>query len=162
MAQRARRKSKSGQDRVGKIEADYKSAIEAIDVIVERAAREELNSEAAQIRFLSYWWSKTYLRPLKDPLLQSYTLEELYYEYKEHTEREKAAKERTEQEADNIDKAKEDEALAWAEAEEKKEQVQGDGIWSPTPEDKAWMDDQIKQGKEAFGDDFGEDISEDF
>lgn len=138
--------------------------MEAIDVIVERAAREELDSEAAQIRFLSFWWSKTYARPLKDPILQSYTLEELYYEYKEHSEREKAAKERTEQEADNIDKAKEDDALAWAEAEEKKEaeSAKNGDRWSPTPEDEAWMQDQIKQGKEAFGDDFGEDINEDF
>lgn len=94
----------------------------------------------------------------------SYTLEELYYEYKEHSEREKAAKERTEQEADNIEKVKEDEALAWAEAEEKREaqQQNKDAEWIPTPEDKAWMEDQIKQGKEAFGDDFGEDINEDF
>lgn len=135
---------------------------------MERAAREELNSEAAQIRFLSYWWSKTYSRPLKDPLLQSYTLEELYYEYKEHSEREKAAKERVEQEADNIDKAKEDEALAWAEAEEKREaeSLKSDPDikpeWSPTPEDKAWMENQIKQGKELYGEDFGEDINEDF
>lgn len=143
------------------------SALEAIDILVERAAREELNSETAQIRFLSYWWSKTYSRPLKDPLLQTYTLEELYYEYKEHSEREKAAKERVEQEADNIDKAKEDEALAWAEAEEKREAENmkasaGEPGWSPTPEDRAWMEDQIKQGKEMFGDDFGDDISEDF
>lgn len=105
---------------------------------------------------------------MKDPLLQSYTLEELYYEYKEHFEREKAAKERVEQEADNIDKAKEDEALAWAEAEEKREaeNLKSGGSngseWSPTPEDKAWMEDQIKQGREMFGEDFGEDINEDF
>jgi hypothetical protein len=101
-------------------------------------------------------------------LLQSYTLEELYYEYKEHSEREKAAKERVEQEADNIDKAKEDEALAWAEAEEKREaeSLKSDPDikpeWSPTPEDKAWMENQIKQGKELYGEDFGEDINEDF
>lgn len=27
------------------------------------------------------WWSRTYNRPLKDPLLLSYTFEELLYEY---------------------------------------------------------------------------------
>lgn len=27
------------------------------------------------------WWSKTYKRPLKDPILLSYTFEELLYEY---------------------------------------------------------------------------------
>lgn len=142
------------------------SALEAIDAIVERAAREPLDNEAAQLRFLSFWWSKTYSRPFKDPLLKEYTLEELYYEYREHIEREKASKERTEQEADNIEKAKEDEALAWAEAEEKREAEsslkQGQVDWIPTEQDKAWMEEQLRQGKELYGEDFGEDISEDF
>ncbi len=142
------------------------SALEAIDAIVEKAARESLDNEAAQLRFLSFWWSKTYSRPLKDPLLQEYTLEELYYEYREHIEREKASKERTEQEADNIEKAKEDEALAWAEAEEKKEaedaSKENRPEWLPTEQDKTWMEEQLKQGKELYGEEFGEDISEDF
>lgn len=128
-------------------------------------AREDLNSEAAQIRFLSLWWSKTYSRPLKDPILQSYALEELYYEYREHIEREKAAKEKIEQEADNIEKAKEDEALAWAAAEEKKEAEiakSQSAQWQPNEQDKVWMEEQLKQAKEMYGEDFGEDISEDF
>lgn len=139
------------------------SAIEAVDAIVERAAREKLDNEAAQLRFLSFWWCKTYSRPLKDPLLAQYTLEELYYEYKEHSEREIAAKERVEKEADNIDKAKEDEALAWAEAEEKKEtENASQPKWEASEQDKAWMEKQLSQGKELYGEDFGEDISEDF
>jgi len=125
-----------------------------------------LDSEAAQLRFLSFWWSKTYSRPLKDPLLKEYTLEELYYEFRQFYEREKATKERVEQEADNIEKAKEDDALAWAEAEEKKEaQQSGDQTlpqWQPNEQDRAWMDEQLKQGKELYGEDFGEDIDEDF
>lgn len=128
-------------------------------------AREELDNEAAQLRFLSFWWSRAYSRPLKDPLLAEYTLEELYYEYKQYSEREAAAKEKVEQEADNIDKAKEDEALAWAEAEEKKEAQNpnpSDLEWKPTEQDKAWMEQQMRQGKELYGEEFGEDISEDF
>lgn len=125
-----------------------------------------MDSEAAQLRFLSFWWSKTYSRPLKDPLLKEYTLEELYYEFRQFYEREKATKERVEQEADNIEKAKEDDALAWAEAEEKKEaQQSGDQTlpqWQPNEQDRAWMDEQLKQGKELYGEDFGEDIDEDF
>lgn len=97
-------------------------------------------------------------------MLQQYTLEELYYEYKDRTEREKAAKERIEQEADNIDKVKEDEALAWAEAEERKERetTKSTPDWQPNEQDKAWMEEQLRQGKELYGEDFGEDISEDF
>lgn len=130
-----------------------------------KVAREELDNEAAQLRFLSFWWSRTYSRPLKDPLLAEYTLEELYYEYRQHSEREAAAKEKVEQEADNIDKAKEDEALAWAEAEEKKEALAANGSdleWQPTEQDKAWMEEQVRQGKALHGEEFGEDISEDF
>lgn len=98
-------------------------------------------------------------------MLAEYTLEELYYEYRQHSEREAAAKEKVEQEADNIDKAKEDEALAWAEAEEKKEALaasESDPEWKPTEQDKAWMEEQMRQGKELYGEEFGEDISEDF
>jgi hypothetical protein len=32
-------------------------------------------------RFLQFWWSRKFNRPLKDPLLLSYTLEELAYEW---------------------------------------------------------------------------------
>jgi len=35
-------------------------------------------------RFLQFWWCRTYNRPFKDPLLQSYTLDELTYEYLRH------------------------------------------------------------------------------
>lgn len=142
------------------------SALNCIDLIVEQVSRESLDNEAAQLRFLQFWWSKTYSRPLKDPLLKEYTLEELYYEFKQYSEREKASKERVEQEADNIDKEKIDEALAWAEAEEKKEleanKDKSNSDWKPTEEDKKWMEDQLQQAKEIYGENFGEDISEDF
>lgn len=32
-------------------------------------------------RFLKWWWCRTFTRPLKDPLLQQYTLNELCYEF---------------------------------------------------------------------------------
>lgn len=144
------------------------SAIECIDSIVERICREPLDNEAAQLRFLQFWWSKTYSRPLKDPLLSLYTLEELYYEFKQSSEREKASKEKVEQEADNIEKEKMDDALAWAEAEEKKELEAGlksndsKPDWQPSEEDRKWMQDQMQKAKEVYGEDFGEDIIEDF
>jgi hypothetical protein len=36
-------------------------------------------------RFLEFWWSRKFNRPLKDPLLQTYTLEELAYEWLRNT-----------------------------------------------------------------------------
>lgn len=128
-------------------------------------AREPLDNEAAQLRYLMSWWSKTYSRPLKDPLLKEYTLEELYYEYRDRIEREEAAEEAAEKKTDNIEQEKIDEALAWAEAEEKMEQTQPDSNgarWMPSEEDKLWMDRELDRAKEEFGEDFGEDINEEF
>lgn len=35
-------------------------------------------------RFLEFWWCRTYNRPLKDPVLAQYSLDELTYEYLRH------------------------------------------------------------------------------
>jgi hypothetical protein len=35
-------------------------------------------------RYLEFWWCKTYNRPLKDPVLLSYTIDELCYEFLRH------------------------------------------------------------------------------
>jgi ABC-type multidrug transport system ATPase subunit len=32
-------------------------------------------------RFLKWWWCQKFNKPMKDPLLESYTLDELLYEY---------------------------------------------------------------------------------
>lgn len=116
------------------------------------------------------WWSRTYDRPLKDPLLLSYTLEELLYEFYDRIERQKAQEERINSEDDKIEEAKEKEALDWAEQEEKREleeELRAKGskqASDPTkdPENIAWMEEQLNKGKQLFGEDFGEDIVEDF
>jgi hypothetical protein len=119
--------------------------------------------------FLKSWWSTTYNRPLKDPLLESYTLEELLYEFYDRMERQKAMEERTTKEADKMEEAKEKEVLDWAEAEEKKELEEMQRMAAkpkvdPTkdPENIKWMQEQLQQGKEEQGESFGEDIEEDF
>jgi hypothetical protein len=33
------------------------------------------------IKYLRFWWSRHYNRPLKDPLLEEYSLYELFYEF---------------------------------------------------------------------------------
>ena len=38
----------------------------------------------ALLRFLRWWWCSTYNRPFKDPLLMSYTADELTYEFLRH------------------------------------------------------------------------------
>jgi hypothetical protein len=136
--------------------ADGESAFSLIDKIVENVAREQLNNEESQLRWLQSWWSKTYSRPLKDPLLADYTIEELYYEYRLTVERVKASEEKAEEEGDKMEQAKVDDALAWAEAEEAKESASVSGA------DKEWMEKQLQEAKQLYGEDFGESISEEF
>lgn len=120
--------------------------------------------------FLKSWWSNTYNRPLKDPLLESYTLEELLYEFYDKIERQKAAEERVEQEADKMEEAKEKEVLDWAEAEEKKEldelQRAANKATIADPRKDAenikWMKEQIDNYKQVHGESFGEDVEEQF
>ena len=124
--------------------------------------------------FLQSWWSRTYNRPLKDPLLQSYTIEELLYEFYDRIERVKAEQERLEQDdvkiEENKDKANED----WAEKmerEEREAEMRAEAAKSeekpavdPTkdPENLKWMEEQIRQAKTIHGETFGEDIEDNF
>lgn len=105
--------------------------------------------------FLRSWWSKYYTRPLKDPLLDTYTTEELYYEYMDKVEREKAAEKHTEQEHDRIEDEKNKQAVDWAEEEEARELAE----LKKQQEDAAWMKMQLEKEKELRGDDFGDDLS---
>lgn len=118
--------------------------------------------------FLKSWWSSTYNRPLKDPLLESYTLEELLYEFYDKIERQQAREERSTKEADKIEEAKEKEVLDWAEQEEKKEleEMQRRAAKTTTPmqdpENIKWMDEQLQKAKQIHGETFGDDIEEKF
>lgn len=146
------------------------SVIEAVKAICAKNARAELDSEEQLELFLKSWWSRTYNRPLKDPVLLSYTLEELLYEFYDRIERDKAEEERRNLETDRIEDDKERAVLDWAEAEEKREleamKAEAGKVKKedPTkdPDNIAWMEEQIQQAKEKFGDSFGEDIEESF
>lgn len=97
-----------------------------------------------------------------------YTLEELLYEFFDRTERIKATEEQLNIENDRIEANKEQEVLDWAEAEEKKEleamKAAAAAQQDPTkdPENVAWMEEQMKQAKKMFGEDFGDDVDESF
>lgn len=125
--------------------------------------------------FMQSWWSRTYNRPLKDPILLSYSLEELLYEFYDKIERRIAEEERAESESVKIEEDKEKVVLDWAEQEEKKElealkakaadeEAKPKPTQDPTKDlaNVAWMEQQLKQGKEIFGESFGDDIEEDF
>ena len=57
------------------------TVVECIRAIAAYNARADLTTERQMTLFLKSWWSNLYNRPLKDPLLESYTLEELLYEF---------------------------------------------------------------------------------
>lgn len=114
---------------------------------------------------------------MKDPLLASYTMEELMYEYLDHTSRNEAAEEVQEQKQEEAESSKYDEALRWAEEEEAKDKARiasklpentqeknepSNPINSLTPEDVKWMEEQLLKEKTVLGDDFGEDFSGEF
>lgn len=149
------------------------SIVDSVKAVAAADARAELDTEKQLTLFLKSWWSRTYNRPLKDPLLDTYTLEELLYEFYDKIERRKAEEERINSEADKIEEAKDKEVLDWAELEEKKElealkakaaTQESKPNQDPTkdPANVAWMEEQLNKAKEVFGESFGEDIVEDF
>lgn len=148
------------------------TVVEAVRKLAAHNARADLDTEEQLTLFLQSWWSRTYNRPLKDPLLQSYTLEELLYEFYDRIERQKAEDERLEQDSVKIEEDKDKEAEDWAErmereereAEMRAEAAKSTPIPDPTrdPDNIAWMEEQLRAGKEIHGDTFGEDIEDSF
>lgn len=149
------------------------SIVDSIKTLAAANARADLNDEKQLLLYLQSWWSRTYNRPLKDPLLLSYSLEELLYEFYDKIERRAAEEERVNSETDKIEEDKDKAVLDWAEQEEKRELEALKGKASaeenkptqdPTknPANVAWMEEQLKKGKEIFGESFGEDIEEGF
>ena len=138
------------------------SVIEDIRALCALNARADLSTEEHILLFLQSWWSRTYNRPLKDPLLQEYTFEELLYEFYDRVERQAASEESAKQEDVKIEVEKEKAVLDWAEQEEKRElealkASKGDQ-YKVSIDDVAWMEQQIQKDKEAHGDTFGEDL----
>lgn len=111
---------------------------------------------------------------MKDPLLLSYTFEELLYEYYDHIERNKAREELQEAEADRIEEEKAAAAEDWADAMEREEEEQRRRMaeikaakekeqkepYDPTtdPDNVEWMNKIIEEEREKRGDDFGDDV----
>jgi hypothetical protein len=152
---------------------DEPSIAEAIKEIAAKNARASLVDEDQLKLFLQSWWSNTYNRPLKDPLLQTYTLEELLYEFHDKIERRAAAIEHREAEEAEQEEGKDKANLDWAEQMEREEleQLKAKAAaeeearkQDPTkdPENIKWMEEQIRLAKAQHGETFGEDIEEKF
>ena len=155
------------------------TVIEAIQKIASDNAFARIDNERHLILFLKSWWSKTYNRPLKDPLLETYTVEELLYEFYDRYFRELAAENQVNEVTDTIEAKRVQENLDWAEQEEKREleAMRAQQTTAPKPAEepasplddpanKAWMEKVMQQelelAKQALGSDFGDDINEDF
>ena len=151
----------------------HTSVIDSIQKLAAHNARADLDTDEKLLLFLQSWWSRTYNRPLKDPILISYSLEELLYEFYDRIERSKAEQERLEQDDVKIEEDKDKAAEDWAEKMEREERETAmreeahkveQLTKDPTkdPANIAWMEEQIKKGKEEFGESFGENIDEGF
>lgn len=118
------------------------------------------------------WWCEHYKRPLKDPLLQEYTLEELAYEYYMVNEKDVYREEMAKDEADKIEEAKLQDEEDWADmmeaqfdeqVEEPKKPEKKEEPPKPVdprldPKNIEWMEKHIEENKLFFGEDFGEDV----
>ena len=143
-------------------ELDSLSTIDAIRELVKVDVRNS-DSEEGLLLFLKSWWSRHYNKPMKDPILESYTLYELLYEYYDKIERTALSEELLELETDKIEQDKEQEAIDWAEEEERKERK---AIEAAAAEDAAYAVEEekwmLEKLKAEHGDDFGKDIDADF
>lgn len=106
------------------------------------------------------WWSNTYNRPLRDPLLNEYSFEELAYEYYLKSEQQKFLKESQEATEAEIEDQKWEQAEEWADMMEEEDQSIADP--SSEPSNEAWMEEQLRIEREALGEEFGQDLSIDF
>lgn len=84
------------------------------------AVRAKTGEKAITLR-LRLWWAERYKRPLKDPLLDTYTMEELLFEAACVKEHKLVEEEESKDISDKIDEDKLDEVMSWAEAEERRE-----------------------------------------
>jgi hypothetical protein len=141
------------------------SVAESIRQIAAKNARASLDSEEQLLLFLQSWWSRTYNRPLLDPLLLSYTIDQLLYEFYDRVERRAAEEERAKEDELAKEDNKEKADLDWADKMEQEElEMKAKATEDPTknPDNVKWMKEQMDAHKAQFGEDFGEDLEVNF
>ena len=122
----------------------------------------DIHHPAYSQSFLLNWWTTYYKRPLKDPILLSYTFEELVYEYMSLTAFERAKEAKIEQESDKIEQENWDAAEAWADSMEEEGNLETAPDPMQNPENIDWMEKQLLLDREQFGEDFGGDVELNF
>lgn len=148
------------------------SLVDTIKAIAAHNARAPLDNEENLLLFLRSWWSRTYNKPLKDPILNEYSLEDLLYEFYDKVERADYEEEMRNSEDDKIDTDKDKANLDWAEQEEKREleelaNKKAEPVTTPVnpindPENQKWMEEQLAKAKAELGEDFGENLTANF
>ena len=149
--------------------------VEQVKAIAAANARAPLNTEENLLLFLRSWWSRTYNKPLKDPLLAEYSIEDLLYEFYDKIERAEAEDEQRNLADDKIEVDKDKANLDWAEQEEKREleELAKKKVAKETepvapvnpiddPDNKKWMEEQLAKAKAELGEDFGENLIANF
>lgn len=101
---------------------------------------------------MSGWWSSRYSRPIKDPLLQTYTLEELLYEYFLHTEKDVVDAEQIENAKGKEEDDKLDAEEAWADQMEAEFEAELEAERKKT-EQEEWMKKQLEEESQEFKED---------
>jgi hypothetical protein len=166
----------SYQGTAEELKASKLSLVEKIRAIAAKNARSTLDNDHDLMLYLRSWWSRTYNRPLKDPLLETYSLEDLLYEFYDKIERAEAEEESRNSEDDKILKEKEQASQDWAEEEERKEldelkrkrkeaaEAAPTPVSDPSkdPDNIKWMEEEMAKAKALHGPDFGEDIKINF
>jgi hypothetical protein len=167
LAQIPKRKSRGypkGKRLKGESESGF-SIFDQIQSIANRDARLS-GGEKHNRLFLMSWWSEKYNRPLKDPILLSYSLEELAYEYYLSIERKAFENENIEAENDKIGEAKLKADQEWADQMEAEEAEEAEEAAPPDPAldpaNAKWMQEEIEKNKKELGEDFGEDLNLNF
>ena len=152
----------------------YLSGLDILDDIKKLVADERNKERLNQDEFfasLKRWWCQYYKRPYKDPLLNEYSLEELYYEYCDTN----FSKEEDEQDA-KANTAIPQEEWDWAAEEEAREAREAAELEHPKVEndtmvdgadlsDEAWAgkyDDSVKVNPSASQAEEGGNISANF
>ena len=131
------------------------SVYDLINDIARNDVREPLSSKNLYLH-LKHWWCKKFNRPLKDPLLESYTMEELLYEYYMYYETDVYRDEKIKVDNDRIEEDKQQHSLDWAEAEEAKEleelkrrQATEDSSKKAEQDaNRKWMDEKLREEAE--------------
>jgi len=106
------------------------------------------------------WWCNYYKRPLKDPLLKEYSIEDLMYEFHMVKEKRLYEKQLADEENDRIEEEKLQADEEWADMMEEEEEESTEVDPALDPQNIEWMEQQLEEAKLFFDDEtFGEDLN---